>query len=271
MNNEIGIAGWLYSQEILKDKTLTQLELPALCAAQGVSVVELCSKFFPSQETDYLNDLRAILADNGLSVYSIAVDMGNISGADASERRTDIDGLKQWFYLAAAIGSKAIRINSGHADDPEAMQRTIDAYDELAEVGSTAGVKLLIENHGGLSAYSDGLAEIIGGVDSEWFGTCPDTGNFYGDDWRAGIEVMAPRAYSCHLKLFHLEGQAPQKWTDRNGGERNCDLNESLGILKSSGYTGPFCLEHEAPVEGADKAERVKRSLDYARGLVKSV
>ena len=148
MELDVGIAGWILSGEILREKTLTLLEYPAVCASYGVKTVELCSRFFESQDAAYLNDLRKRLEDNGLSVRNIAVDMGNIAGADAAVRRTDIEALKQWFYTAAAVGSEAIRINTGHADDAGAMVRVIEGYRELVAVGEQAGVRLLIENHG---------------------------------------------------------------------------------------------------------------------------
>ena len=238
MDSEIGIAGWLFSREILRDKSMTLLDMPSTCTSYGVKVVELCSKFFPSQETDYLNELRMALEEDNLSVHNIAVDMGNIAGMNRKKRRTDIEGLKQWFYTASAVGSKAIRINTGHADDPEAMKRVIDAYRELTVVGKQAGVKLLIENHGGMSAYSNDLAQILEGVDSDWFGTCPDTGNFMPNDWEAGMRVLAPRAFSCHVKLFSLSEDGWQSWTDRNGVERKFTVKKSLQILKDSGYEG---------------------------------
>ena len=61
MQNEIGIAGWLYSHQILHEKTLTLLEFPATCASHGIKTVELCSAFFNSQEARYINDLRQAL------------------------------------------------------------------------------------------------------------------------------------------------------------------------------------------------------------------
>ena len=36
---DIGIAGWLYNRSILRDHTMTLLELPAACAALGVKPV----------------------------------------------------------------------------------------------------------------------------------------------------------------------------------------------------------------------------------------
>ena len=154
MECELGIAGWLVSGEILREKSLTLLAFPAVCAAHGVKTVELCSRFFESQDARYLNELRNRLADNGLSVRNIAVDMGNIAGADEAVRRTDLEALKQWFYTATAVGSEAIRINTGHADDDEAMHRVIAGYRELVAVGEQAGVRLLVENHGGVSSSS---------------------------------------------------------------------------------------------------------------------
>ena len=125
MENEIGIAGWILSGEILREKTLTLLEFPEVCASYGVKTVELCSVFFESQDARYVNEVRKNLESNGLSVQNIAVDMGNIAGADPAVRRVDIETLKQWFYTASAVNSKAIRINTGHADDAEAMNRVM--------------------------------------------------------------------------------------------------------------------------------------------------
>lgn len=246
MDLELGIAGWILSGEILREKTLTLLEFPGVCAKHGVKTVELCSRFFESQDAKYLNELRVILADNGLSVKSMAVDMGNIAGADEAVRRTDIEALKTWFYTASAIGSEAIRINTGHADDDGAMDRVIDGYRELVAVGEQAGVKLLIENHGGVSSTSDNLKKILDGLDTPGFATCPDTGNFPLGDWEAGMTVLAPRAFSCHVKVFTYSDDGEQSRKDREGNTHTYSLQTSLRILKDAGYTGPLCIESGA-------------------------
>lgn len=38
--NESGIAGWLFNQAILRDKTMTMLELPRACKELGVTTIE---------------------------------------------------------------------------------------------------------------------------------------------------------------------------------------------------------------------------------------
>lgn len=252
MDLELGIAGWILNREILHDRTLTLLEYPAVCASYGVKTVELCSAFFESQHARYLNDLRAVLEDNGLSTRNIAVDMGNIAGADPAARRTDLEALKQWFYTASALGCDAIRINTGHADDEGAMDRVIAGYRELVQVAEHAGVKLLIENHGGVSSSSENLSRILSGVESPWFATCPDTGNFGGNDWEAGMKVLAPHAFSCHVKVFSYSDDGKQAWEDRNGNKREYDLKRSLEILKDAGYAGPLCVESGASATPRD-------------------
>ena len=268
MELEIGIAGWIVSGEILQDKTLTLLEFPAVCASYGVKTVELCSRFFANQDARYLNELRRILEDNDLSVQNIAVDMGNIAGADPAIRHTDIEALKQWFYTASAVGSKAIRINTGHADDDGAMTRVIEGYKELVKVGEQAGVKLLIENHGGVSSTSDNLARILVDVDSPWFATCPDTGNFPSDDWEAGMSILAPRAFSCHVKIFTYSEDGKQCWEDRDGQKRCYDLKRSLEILKEAGYKGPLYIEKGASENSRDS---IRDSLPYLKDMIAKI
>lgn len=268
MKLEIGIAGWILSGEILREKTLTLLEFPAVCASYGVKTVELCSAFFTSQDARYLNELRRNLESNGLSVQNIAVDMGNIAGADAAVRRTDIEALKQWFYTASALNSKAIRINTGHADDDGAMTRVIKGYQELIKVGEQAGVKLLIENHGGVSSTSENLAKILAGVDSPWFATCPDTGNFPSDDWEAGMRVLAPRAFSSHIKVFSYSEDGVQSREGRNGQKHEYDLKKSLEILKEAGYKGPLCIESGASANARDS---IRDTLAYLKELTAKI
>ncbi|MCH8292160.1 sugar phosphate isomerase/epimerase [Candidatus Poribacteria bacterium] len=268
MELEIGIAGWVLSGEILQEKTLTLLEFPKVCASYGVKTVELCSRFFANQDARYLNELRQTLEDNNLSVQNIAVDMGNIAGSDAAVRRTDIEGLKQWFYTASAVNSEAIRINTGHADDDGAMARVIEGYQELVEVGEQAGVKLLIENHGGVSSTSDNLAYILESVDSPWFATCPDTANFPLGDWEAGMRVLAPRAFSCHVKVFNYSGDGIQSWASRDGQKREYDLKKCLSILKEADYQGPLCVEKGASENVRDG---IGDTISYLKALVAEV
>jgi len=111
VTNEIGIAGWAFHRSIQQDKTMTLLDLPAVCRELGATTIELVSTFFESQHAAYLNTLRQAVEAQGQQVRNIAVDMGNIANPDAARRQTDLEAIKQWFHVARAIGAQAIRVN----------------------------------------------------------------------------------------------------------------------------------------------------------------
>jgi len=264
---ELGIAGWIFQRSIRVDQTMTLLELPKVCRSLGVGTIELVSTFFVSQSAQYLNELRTAIAEQELRVRNIAVDMGNLANPDAAARQTDIEALKQWFHVARAIGSEAIRVNSGAADptDHLALARSIEGFRALAEAAGQTGVYLLIENHGGATADPRNVQEILDKVESPWFRTCPDSSNFTPDLWDEGMRILAPRAFSCHVKVMSYSPDGEQRWTYRDGAPRECNLNRFFEILRKANYTGPICLEGGAT--GAD-LDNARDGLAYVRGLL---
>lgn len=264
--SDFGIAGWIFHQSILRDKTMTLLEMPAVCKSLGVETIELVSTFFESQTAQYLNQLRSTIQENGLRVRNIAVDMGNIANPDDVVRRTDIEALKQWFHVAKAVGSEAIRINSGPAspDDREAIERIVEGYRELATEAAHTGVYLLIENHGGASADPKNIQIFMDRAGSTWFRACPDTSNFTNDTWEEGMLIMAPRAFSCHVKVHNYSADGKQSWTWRDGQTRSYDLKRCLQILKDARYEGPICVESGA---SSTEVESARDALRYVKDL----
>ncbi len=258
---DFGIAGWLFHRSILHDRTMTLLDLPGACAALGVTTIELVSSFFPGQDTRYLNQLRSAIQEHGVRVRNIAVDMGDIANPDQATRRTDIEGLKQWFFVARAVGAEAIRVNSGTASptDPGAIDSICEGYRELAAEAAHTGVYLLIENHGGASADPRNIQTFLERVDSPWFKTCPDFGNFIEGTAEEGMRIMAPHAFSCHVKVFNYSPDGRQNWIGRDGQPRSYDLRRSLQILEEAGYAGPLCIEAGASASKADSARDVIR------------
>lgn len=264
--NESGIAGWLFNQAILRDKTMTMLELPRACKELGVSTIELVSTFFESQHARYLNQVRAAVEEQGLKIRSIAVDQGDIANADEATRRTDIEAIKQWFYVARAVGSQAIRVNSGAASptDTGALDRIIEGYRELAEEAAHTGIYLLIENHGGASADPKNIKLFLERVNSPWFRACPDTANFINGTWEEGMLIMAPTAFSAHVKVWSYTPDGVQTRVGRSGETDTYDLKRSLQILKDAGYSGPLCIEG-----GASETEAAsgRDALQYVKEL----
>jgi sugar phosphate isomerase/epimerase len=241
-----------------------------VCKGLGVETIELVSSFFPSQHAQYLNQLRLAIREHELRVRSIAVDMGDIANPDQDTRRSDIEALKQWFHVARALGAEAIRVNSGAASpsDGEAISRICEGYGELAAEAAHTGVYLLIENHGGASADPKNIQTFLERVGSPWFKTCPDTGNFTTDTWEEGMHIMAPQAFSCHVKVFSYSPDGEQSRTGRDGQTHAYNLLRSLQILKDAGYAGPLCIEAGASASEADSG---RDAIRYVRELLKQV
>jgi sugar phosphate isomerase/epimerase len=249
---------------------MTMLDLPAVCKELGVGTIELVSTFFESQSANYLNSVRDSIEAQGLKVRNIAVDTGNLANADDRVRRTDTETIKQWFHVARAVGSEAIRVNSGAAspDDKAAIERIIAGYRELAQEAEQNGVYLLIENHGGASADPKNIKAFLDQVGSPWFRACPDTSNFPGNTWEEGMLVMAPYAFSAHIKAWNYDPQGLQSRIDREGQTVSHDLNRSLRILKDAGYTGPLNVEYGA---SDDEKQGTRDTIAYVKQLLATV
>jgi sugar phosphate isomerase/epimerase len=266
---EIGIAGWALNKEIRVAKTCTQLELPALAKRDyGVSAIEFVSTFFENQGAPYLNAVRKAAEAAGVTVRNIAVDGVKLGDPDPATSRTDLEAIKQWFHVAKAIGSAAIRVNTASLEpgDTGGLARIADGYAELAEHGASTGIKVLLENHGGASSDPAAIAYLLDCVPNPWFATCPDNGNFPGDTWEEGMRVMIPRAFSFHVKVFGYDPSGEQSSVGGDGTTRRSDLRRSLQMLKASGYSGPVCFEYNSAE--TDEREGIRKGIEYTRAML---
>jgi sugar phosphate isomerase/epimerase len=268
--NEFGIAGYLYHRPILHDKTLKLTELPGMVRATGLEILELCSVFFENQSAAYLTDVRKAIDDAGLRIPSIAVDRADISLADDVERGVHLEAIKQWFHVAHAVGAQAIRVNSGGDVDADAAQlgRIVEGYRALAETAEREGISLLIENHGGASYKPENIELFLKEVNSPWFRSCPDTGNYPDGTWEDGIRVMAPYAFSTHVKVTQYSDDGWQPRTGRDGADRSVNLKSILATLKAANYEGPYCIEAGV---AEDEGESATGAVAYVKELLAQI
>ena len=247
---DLGIAAWSLHREVLEDGTTSLLDFPAICADKyGVRVIELVSRFFESTSPEYLAEVRQAIDRADARLVAIAVQDGDLAESDEAVRNLHVEALKQWLHVAKSLGAEAIRIDAGRSRrpaTPEFIGRVLDGYRELVAEAEHTGVRLLLENHGGASGHPDTLRQYLDGIDSEWFRTCPDFGNFTPGTTYAGLELMLPRAHCVHAKLYTIEPGAPQVLGQ--GPERHeFDLDRCMQIVNSAGFDGPLCLEWEGP------------------------
>ncbi len=256
----LGLAGWSLNRRF-KAGELALLDFPKLVKDEfGLSVIELNSPFFESTADDYLAELTSRIDEAGARVVNIAVDLTyDLSATCCDQRRTDaVEAYAEWFDVALKVGSPCIRAFSGGPHegdfDEEVMQACIKSFGELAGLGKSKGVKIIVENHGGVIARDpDNLVRLMQSDDTGFLGMCPDYGNFPADVRYDGIEKVMPWAVVVHAKMHEF---------DEMGEEAHMDIGRCLDITRAAGYDGDLLIEYEgkeADKTGVPKAIKLMR------------
>ena len=167
----------------------------------GLTSLELIHMSFPSTESAYLERLRAAVEAAGATVENVPIDVGDICEPDPEKRATYIREIKMWMVAAAAIGSRAIRVNTGPArEGSDALALAVESCTHLVDHAGNLGLSVLIENHGGISDDPEMLTRLIEDVSTERMGACPDFGGFEESVRYEGLEKLMPLAKLVHAK-----------------------------------------------------------------------
>ncbi|MFP6582321.1 MAG: TIM barrel protein [Candidatus Hydrogenedentota bacterium] len=219
-------------------------------ADQGLGAVEPTSYYFSSEDTAYLNSMKAKAFRLGLDISGTAI-RNDFCHLNEAVRRESIDHVKKWCDHSMRIGAPVIRIFAGnkHAkvDDAQALTWSIECMKECCDYAGERGVFLAIENHGYLTGTSVELMKIVDGVDHEWLGVNLDTGNFSQDPY-GNIERMVPHAVNVQLKVEVMKPDGK--------GREEADIDRVVRILRDGGYRGYIALEYESapdPYEAVPK------------------
>lgn len=221
---------------------LALLDLPALFASKlGIRNVEVWSKHFPEQTVAYAAKLRAAAKQAGARIINIQVDEPpfDLSSPYAAKRRACIQATRQWIDLAAACGASSLRANTGgKRDEPFDLATTADSFRQLAEYGAKAGVKVLVENHGGHSLVAGNVASIIKAVNRPSCRSLPDFGNMPAEFTTAQrVEFL-----NQILPFAHLISAKGMEF-DTGGRHTTYDLGACVRAAEAAGFTGIYSVE----------------------------
>ena len=146
---------------------------------------------------------------------------------------------------------------------------------ELVKAAEETGVKLLIENHGGLSVNPLNMVRIVEEVDHPLFGTLPDFGNFP-DPVRPrflpllqeaaggvapeevrywGLALIAPYARAVHAKVYSF---------DASGEDPRVDIFRCVRIMREAGYHGDWGVEFGGEGDDHEGVFKAKELLERA-------
>ena len=280
---KISLAGWsLHRRFLNQESPLKLLDFPRVAKDEfGIDAIELNNVFFESTEEAYLSQLKQAAAEAGVALVGMAVDRtGDPSSLDESQRKESVAAARQWFPVAKSLGLPFFRINTGghgRESDPESLKRCIESFKELAREAEDYGVKLVIENHWGISANPLNIVRIVEEVGSPYLGTLPDFGNFP-DERRPevleavkpalpegvapeelrywGLELMAPYAVGVHAKMYEF---------DERGNDTRIDVARCVEIIRGAGFDGYWGIEFEG---AGDDHEGVVKSKELLERLL---
>ena len=258
---EISLAGWSLNKRFRRSENpLSLLEFPRIASSEfGIHAIELNSPFFiytdPSDpagsgiQERYLTDLRRRADDHGVRILSVAIDgHGDLAALREADRKRAVDNHKKWVDVCLALGGNAFRANSGGDLEGEEVdgqvQQCIESFGELSDFAKQADIRVMMENHGGISASPDNMVRVMETIGSEHCRVLADFLNWPPeDDPLENLEKIAPFAWAIHAKFLSF---------NPDGESRDIDCEAAMQILDNAGYANPYGIEYEGESDDHD-------------------
>jgi sugar phosphate isomerase/epimerase len=204
---------------------------------KGVSLNDI---YFKSWDKDYLDKILETFKANERRITCLIME-GNLSSAKEDARKKQIESNTAKLKAAGYLGVPVVRMNLGGVGKDEdnlkqGVERCVDAFKQMLPLAQDLGIRITIENHGGVSGSVEGILAVINGSDPKWAGSLLDFGNPPVGHKPEVFEKLVPHAYHTHAKLadFKDDGEAT-----------NADYGKLLGILKAAKYAGSVSIEWE--------------------------
>src|SRR5690349_16674718 len=206
-----------YMDDLCVTRTMTLFDWIEMAASLGVDGVEMYPAFFESFEPDYLERVKRHLDRFGLEAPMMCASP-DFTVTDAAARRAEVEREKQIIDVTAQLGGGFCRVLSGQrraeVARADGVRWVVDSITSLLDHAASRRVVLTMENH-----YKDGywrypefaqhldlFLEIIGQIDSPWFGVNYDPSNAIvaGEDPLAVLNAVKRRVVSMHASDRYL-------------------------------------------------------------------
>jgi sugar phosphate isomerase/epimerase len=245
--------GEVYPDQKKPAKNMTMEDFLVRAKELKVDGVSLESCFFPSYDKAWFSDLKARLDDYKFDrVYA----WGHPDGLERGRNWKAYDEMVTMIPYAKSIGADVMRVVGSslmfrHEPHGPQIKALVRMFKKAVKVAKDNDVKLAVENH--IDFTSDEILQLLGEVDSPYFGLNFDTGNFLRllDDPIAGMEKLAPYVLATHVKdLMPDKNARPTDWFFFAGvpvGKGLID-NETLAkLLHKANFQGFLAVEIDHP------------------------
>jgi sugar phosphate isomerase/epimerase len=232
---------------------------------------------------------RRIVEDAGLVIPMLCCSP-DFTHPDPAFRAQQVDLEKSWIDMAAALGSPFCRILSGQArpgvSREDGLRYSAECIEACLDHAAAAGVTLNIENH-----YKDGywrypefaqrldvFLEIIGQIQSRWFGVNFDPSNAIvaGEDPLVVLAAVKDRVVSMHASDRYLisgtvedlrtqDGSVGYAKNLRHGviGKGLNDYDAIFRTLRGQRFEGWISIE-----DGENGMDELRESVRFLRGKI---
>lgn len=207
-----------------------------------------------SHDPGYLAELKGHA--DGLGV-TIEVGMGSFDRHAATFRpefgASGEEQLTAMLHVARALGSPVVRCFLGNQEDrrgavpfAEHLAECLRALQAVAPLARELGIRIAVENHGGVDLLARELRELVERAGPDYVGVCLDTGNpaYAAEDPVLCTEVLAPYVVTTHVRdtrVWAAPDGAFAQWAAL--GEGDVDLPGILAILAAQAPAAPINLE----------------------------
>ncbi len=253
-SQKYSLAQWSYNRDLFAGEMNT-IDFVNAAGEMGFEGVEYVSQFFQDKAENFpfLDSLNEAARNAGVKNLMIQVDnIGNLCASDPMEREKAITEGKKWVNATKYLGCPIMRVNAHGDGSPENMKKQcLDGIGLLADYANSQGVKIIIENHGGISSDGDWLADLIKNLEEKKVGSLADfhnwcsersTGNMWNGpctkeyDYYKGLADLMPTAEGVSVKAFNF---------DSLGNETQMDFKKFFQIIHDHNYTGYLGIEYE--------------------------
>jgi L-ribulose-5-phosphate 3-epimerase len=238
MKDDISLAQWSLVDEVREGKWKT-LDFAKVAREDfGLNGIEYVNTLMEVPHENYLKQLNKNAADHGVTNVLIMVDAEGDGASDTKEgRRQFVINHRKWIDIAQYLGCHAIRTNCRApegANPGEALKWAVESYNMLLEYAMEAGIKVVIENHGGVSNDPDWMVRLMQEVNNLYFGTYPD--------WRRPMDDFD--------NVKYLEKTLPYAHGMSYRNQPTEELTaKMINMAKDSGYSGWYGIESSGRAE----------------------
>jgi sugar phosphate isomerase/epimerase len=206
----------------------------------------------------YLKRIQEAAASVQLPFGCIAVDGAHIYEEDRAARQTNRQRASDWLEVAAFLGAKQVRIDSGFRGEAwpdEVFAIVVEGYKSVIAEAKNKNLEVVIENHWGPSQHPEQVVRLLGAVPD--LGLLFDTHNWAEGKQHQGWQMCAKYAKAMHVKTFSF---------DAVGNEPSVDIAKAIELLKQAGYKGVWGIE-SVPDDG-DEIKAAQQTVALIKRLV---